>query len=133
MQIPLSIVGPIPFEISDRTVKRAGLDYWPWVTLHRYQTLDEFVMAHRPDTLWFIETHQGAPYYTARFKRGDALIFGSETIGIKPTILEQAPPSSRLYIPMACPHVRSLNLSNSVSLVLGEALRQVEWQPLLNG
>ena len=122
---PLYIIGEIPFEISEKTVRRAGLDYWPWVKLERLATLNEFQQSVRPEKLWYLSTHGTLPYYQAKFAENDALVFGSETKGLGREFIASVPESQLLTIPMSCPEVRSLNLSNAVSIVLFEGLRQL--------
>jgi tRNA (cytidine/uridine-2'-O-)-methyltransferase len=124
-ETPLAIIGDIPFEISEKTVRRAGLDYWPWVTLSRYQTLAEFTSQAKPPRTWYLSTHGTRTYYEADFLENDALVFGSETKGLGKQFLASVPADSVLTIPMSCAHVRSLNLSNAVSIVLFEGLRQM--------
>ena len=124
-ETPLYIVGDIPFEISERTVRRAGLDYWPWVNLQRFQTLDDFSSTIKPRRHWYLSTHGSRPYYEAQFAPDDALIFGSETKGLGADFLAKVDPDAVLTIPMSCEAVRSLNLSNAVSIVLFEGLRQL--------
>ncbi len=122
---PLYIVGEIPFEISEKTVRRAGLDYWPWVSLERFPALEQFNQKVAPKQCWYLSTHGTRPYYDAEFSSNDALVFGSETKGLGKDFLATVPPESVLTIPMSCAHVRSLNLSNAVAIVLFEALRQI--------
>lgn len=121
---PLYIIGEIPFEISEKTVRRAGLDYWPWVSLKRFETLETFAQTVSPRRSWYLSTHGTRPYFEANFESNDALIFGSETKGLGREFLETVPAENVLTIPMTCAHVRSLNLSNAVSIVLYEAIRQ---------
>jgi tRNA (cytidine/uridine-2'-O-)-methyltransferase len=123
-ETPLSIVGEIPFEISEKTVRRAGLDYWPWVKLSRYQTITAFTDQVQPARSWYLSTHGTRNYFEVDFSADDALVFGSETKGLGKEFLSSVAPESVLTIPMSCAHVRSLNLSNAVSIVLFEALRQ---------
>jgi len=121
----LHLVGPLGFEISDRYLKRAGLDYWPYVNLHYHQRLEDF--------LAFQENHGGrligfsvsgsCSYIKFQFQTDDWLLFGSETTGLPPEVLALC--SATVYIPMAQPHVRSLNLSVSAAVGLFEARRQL--------
>lgn len=126
---PLHIIGEIPFEISERTVRRAGLDYWPWVSLQRFSTLEEFTAQAKPRRHWYLSTHASRPYYDVSFAPDDALVFGSETKGLGAEFIASVAPDSLLTIPMSCEGVRSLNLSNAVSIVLFEALRQQAVNP----
>jgi tRNA (cytidine/uridine-2'-O-)-methyltransferase len=124
-ETPLHIVGPTPFEISEKRAKRAGLDYWPYVHLSRHLTWDEYVQRSPPNRVWLLSSFGTTVYYDAEFSLGDAIVFGSETKGLGSEFLLKFPPSQRLTIPMPCPGVRSLNLSNAVSIVLYEARRQL--------
>lgn len=122
---PLHIVGPTPFEISDRTVRRAGLDYWPHVDLTLHDRWEEYAERRRPEKVWLLSKFGSVLYYDAPFGPRDALVFGSETTGLGAEFLGLFPETQQLAIPMACPEVRSLNLSNAVSIVLFEARRQL--------
>lgn len=121
----LHLIEPLGFEIDDKRLARAGMDYWKLVTWKRWSTWSEF-QNHLPagSQLWFVE--QGAPrrYTQAEFAPTDYLVFGRETAGL-PLALLQAHPEHWLDIPMANPAARSLNLSNCVAIVLFEALRQL--------
>ena len=119
----LDVVGKIGFEINDKQVRRAGLDYWEYVDFHREENLEAYLASKDPNTIHLLTTKASKTYFEAEFKEGDTLIFGSETKGIDEAILEKHPERC-ITIPMASPHIRSLNLSNSASIVLYEALRQ---------
>ncbi|MEM9190724.1 MAG: tRNA (cytidine(34)-2'-O)-methyltransferase [Myxococcota bacterium] len=118
----LHLVGPLGFRIDEQAVRRAGLDYWPLVDLHRHNTLDAFQAAH-PDARLFLYSSGGAAsYLTASPRPGDALVFGKESVGLSEAILAKYP-GQVFAIPTLSP-VRSLNLSNAVAIVVFEALRQ---------
>lgn len=120
----LHLVEPLGFKIDDRQLKRAGMDYWSLVTWRTWPGWTSFRESLKSDDrLWFIE--DGAPqrYIDARFEKGDVLVFGRETAGIPRPLLE-ASPGRWLGIPMPRREARSLNLANSVAIVLYEALRQ---------
>jgi len=123
---PLHIVGETPFEISDRTVRRAGLDYWPHVNLSRHSDWDSYLQSSSPRKVWLLSKFGTRPYYEAEFSPEDAIVFGSETKGLGKEFLSKFDPSQILAIPMSCPEVRSINLSNAVSIVLYEARRQLK-------
>lgn len=123
-KVPLHIVKPFPFEISDKTVKRAGLDYWPYVDLHIHESWQDYLEFAKPEKLWLSTKFGKRPYYTADFGPNDALVFGAETHGLGKEFLSKYPEEQHLLIPMACEGVRSLNLSNCVSIILFDALRQ---------
>lgn len=121
---PLHIVGPIPFEISEKRVKRAGLDYWPYVNLTYHDSWEQFQSQQSPKNLWYISTKGKTDYFDARLGSDDFLVFGSETKGLGEEFLGRVDSSRILKIPMSNEHVRSLNLSNAVSIVLYEQIRQ---------
>jgi len=122
---PLHLVGPLGFEISDRALKRAGLDYWPYVDIHYHETLAAFQGVHRQQGgRWIGFATQGEQNYIhCRFRDDDWLLFGSETAGLPGDILAAC--QATVYIPMVQPQVRSLNLSVSAALGLFEARRQL--------
>lgn len=121
----LHLVEPLGFRLDDRTVQRAGLDYWPHLDWQRWPNWLAFA-ASLPDSarLWLIESGSARSYHEASFRADDYLVFGRETAGLPRSLLE-ARPERWLSIPMANPSVRSLNLSNCVALVLYEAWRQL--------
>lgn len=121
----LHLVGPLGFEISDRYLKRAGLDYWPYVHLHQHASLVEFRQYHQSlGGRWIGFSTSGSCSYTEfQFRQDDWLLFGSETTGLPPDVLEECP--ALVKIPMAQPGVRSLNLSVSVAVGLFESKRQL--------
>lgn len=121
----LHLVRPMAFEITDAKVKRAGLDYWPEVLLSQYGNWGEFLQSTNANTeqLWFFTTKATKLYYHAEFRKGDFLIFGSETNGL-PKDMHTRYSDRRLTLPMQNPNIRSLNLANSVSAALYEAIRQ---------
>jgi len=123
---PLHLVGKLGFDISEKAVRRAGLDYWPYVKLTYHHSWEDYLQNSKPARLWLLSKHGKRNYYDARFEAGDALVFGSETKGLGKTFLSHYPSEQILRIPMSSPYVRSLNLSNAVAIVLYEALRQLE-------
>jgi len=110
--------------MDDRTLKRAGLDYWDEVTLHRHIDLEAVYSAYPQSRFVYLTTKSSRPYTDWQFKDGDFLVFGPETRGL-PAELLAANLNNSLTIPMANPNVRSLNLATSVGIVLFEAIRQV--------
>ena len=121
----LHLVGPLGFEISDRYLKRAGLDYWPYVNLHYHDTLNTFQTLHQQrGGRWIGFSVAGSCNYVHfQFQSDDWLLFGSETTGLPPAVLSVC--AATAYIPMTQPGVRSLNLSVSVAVGLFEARRQL--------
>ncbi len=122
LKCPLHLVKPLGFSTDDRYLKRAGLDYWPHVDLHYHESLEDFLEEHKNKRMYFFSTKSKNSYIRASFQKDDMLIFGSETKGLPINILE-ANWDATLTIPMKGP-IRSYNLSSSVAMALGEALRQ---------
>lgn len=120
----LHVVGATGFRMDDRTLKRAGLDYWSEVRLHRHLDLERLYAALPGARFLFVETGGATVYTDFRFRDDDCLVFGSETRGLPRAVLE-ANPERCLTIPMPNRNVRSLNLANSVAIVLYEARRQI--------
>lgn len=123
--VPLHLVRPLGFSLDDRYLKRAGLDYWPFVDLHVHESWPAFLSDEQPTSLACLSARATRSYLTAPMA-GTAplhLVFGGETRGLDPAI-RAAYPDALYRIPLRTQHVRSLNLSNAVSIVLYEALRQ---------
>ncbi len=122
---PLDLVGPLGFRLTDRAVRRAGLDYWDAVALNRFPSFDAWRDAVRPPRFFLLSTAGTRSYADAAYRPGDALVFGREGGGL-PAGLLAAHPGAVLGIPMRGTAVRSLNLANAVAIVLYEALRQAQ-------
>lgn len=120
----LHIVGVTGFRMDDRTLKRAGLDYWNEVKLHRHIDIERLYDALPRSRFLYFTTKSTRPYADWEYKAEDCLIFGRETRGL-PEDLLKANWERCLTIPMPNPEVRSLNLATSVGIVLYEALRQI--------
>ncbi len=121
----LRLVGNVAFDISEKAVKRAGLDYWPYVDIKTYKTWEEYVEENKDSNIWLISKFGERTYWDATFSDSDSLVFGSETKGLGKEFLSKYPKDKILRIPMSCPNVRCLNLSNAASIVLYEAIRQI--------
>jgi tRNA (cytidine/uridine-2'-O-)-methyltransferase len=120
----LHLIGRLGFRIDDRTLRRAGLDYWQHVDVRRHVTLADFETA-LPDARIFCYSARAARSYTdVRYQEGDCLLFGGETHGLPPEVLARHT-GRTLVIPMPAGKVRSLNLATAVGIVLYEALRQL--------
>lgn len=119
----LHIVGVTGFRMDDRTLKRAGLDYWDEVTLHRHIDLEDLYSKYPDSRFLYLTTKTDREYTDLAFRDGDLLVFGPETRGL-PEALLAANEANCLTIPMANENVRSLNLATSVGIVLYEAIRQ---------
>ena len=123
----LHLVKPLGFDISEKAVKRAGLDYWDKVDISVYEDLDEFFEKNKGN-FWYLSTKAQRCYTEINYSEDDYLVFGRETYGL-PEPLLQANYDRSLRIPMR-EGLRSLNLSNSVAIVLFEALRQTGFAEL---
>lgn len=119
----LHIVGVAGFRLDDRAVRRAGLDYWPEVSLRRHRDLEALGDALPGARFVYLTTKAETPYTEWDFASGDCLVFGRETRGLPDEVLS-ANRERCLRIPVLNPNVRSLNLANAVAIVLYEALRQ---------
>lgn len=119
---PLHLVGPLGFDISEHAVRRAGLDYWPLLDLHRHDDLAGFEAAHPQIRLHMFSANATRSYLEAELTPGDALVFGRESVGLPASLLELH--ADRVWGIPTAGGVRSLNLSNAVSIVLYEGLRQ---------
>lgn len=120
----LDLVHPLGFQIDNKHLKRAGLDYWPHVQIRHWDNLDQFLQQQDEQRLYFLTTKSSRPYTTARFQSGDMFVFGKETKGLPEDILHLYTDRC-LTIPMNNPHIRSLNLAMASGIVLYEALRQI--------
>ena len=126
----LHLIRPLGFDISEKAVKRAGLDYWDLVTVKDYENLDDFFAKNDVKQMWCLSTKAPRCYTEASFADGCYLLFGKETKGLPEDFLE-AHRECCVRIPMR-EEARSLNLSNSVAITVYEALRQLEYPNLLD-
>ncbi len=125
----LHLVRPLGFSTDDKHLKRAGLDYWQYLDLHYYDSFDEVLQTY-PNGRFFFATTKAKRFYTdISFQKDDFLVFGKETAGLPKAILK-AYPEQIIRIPMG-KDIRSLNLANSVAIILYEALRQQGWPNLV--
>lgn len=121
----LHLVKPFGFEISDKRLKRAGLDYWKHLNLKIYESTDEFFNKNGDKEMVFFSSHGKKPYWNIEFAEDMYLVFGKESVGLSKTLIERF--ENKLYnIPMFSKHIRSLNLGNAVSIVCYEGLRQLQ-------
>jgi len=120
---PLHIVGVTGFRLDDKAVRRAGLDYWPEVLLHRHTSLTDFYESLPTTRFLYLTTKTDKSYLDWTFREGDCLVFGRETRGLPESVLE-ANWDRCLTIPIFNPRIRSLNLATAVGIGLYEALRQ---------
>ena len=119
----LHLIKPIGFDIDEKAVRRAGLDYWDKLDLHVWENLDEFFCQNEiTDNAYFATTKTDKPYFDVRFKENDFIFFGSETAGIPEHILHKYK-NQNITIPMT-KEGRSLNLAISTGIILYDAIRQ---------
>lgn len=121
---PLHLVEPLGFTIDDRQLRRAGLDYWPHVDLHRWATWDSFLAGRPPGRLLCFAARAPSSYTSLSYRADDLLVFGGESRGL-PAAVRESHAAATYAIPIASPHVRSLNLATAVAIVLFEGLRQL--------
>ena len=120
----LHLIGPLGFELDDKRLKRAGLDYHEYAQLTVHADLAAFVAAVQPSRLFAVSTRGTVRYDSVHYGADDAVTFGSETSGLPPEVLDAIPAQQRIRLPMR-PENRSLNLSNAVAVVAYEAWRQI--------
>lgn len=133
----LHLVKPLGFSIDDRSLKRAGLDYWPYVDVVVHESLADFLSEYegrvcpetgKPYRMFLATTKGGRKYTDVSFRDGDMILFGRETVGLDRGFIEEQErkhPGCAIRIPMSADtRLRSLNLANSVNIILFEALRQ---------
>ena len=122
----LHLIKPLGFDISDKAVRRAGMDYWKELDLHVYENFQEFVEKNPGARIYMATTKARKAYTEVEYKGNDFIMFGKESAGIPEEILIKYEETS-VRIPMIG-EIRSLNLSNSVSIILYEALRQQDFE-----
>jgi len=121
----LHLVKPFGFELNDKILKRAGLDYWPHISLSIYESLDDFYLKHKDKNLIYFSSHGEKTHWSIDYKDDMFLVFGKESVGLPKEIIDAN--TDKLYkIPLFSPHIRSLNLANAVSIAVYEGLKQQE-------
>lgn len=122
-QCRLHLVHPFGFEITDKNLKRSGLDYWVHLDWHQYDNVTQWIN-QLPDKsrVFLMSSHATKSIYEAEFQENDWLVFGKESVGLSAEVLAQF--VNHLTIPMS-PLIRSYNIANSVAFVVGEAKRQL--------
>lgn len=118
----LHLIEPLGFRLDEKAIRRAGMDYWKELDVHRYMNFEEFTEQHPDAKIWMATTKAKRSYTEVSFAPDDYIMFGKESAGIPEEILVEHEQNC-IRIPML-PTIRSLNLSNSVAIVLYEALRQ---------
>ena len=121
----LHLVKPFGFELNDKRLKRAGLDYWKHVTLEIYEDKDEFFLKNRGENMVYFSSSASKEYCSIKYEDNMFFIFGKESVGLSKEILSKN--SNQLYkIPIHSKYIRSLNLANAVSIVVYEGLRNLK-------
>jgi len=121
----LHLVKPFGFEIDDKRLKRAGLDYWPHISLFIYENADEFFSVHKNKNMVFFSSHGKKDHWSIDYKDELFLVFGKESVGLPKELM--ANNQDNLYkIPLYSEHIRSLNLANAVGIAVYEGLRQLQ-------
>ena len=119
----LHLIHPLGFVLDNRKLRRAGLDYREWASVHEHDSLDAFIETIKPTRLWAVSTRGTCRYTEPRYVTGDAFLFGPETRGLPEEVLQSIGRSAVLRVPMTA-NSRSLNLANTVSVLVYEAWRQ---------
>lgn len=122
----LYLIKPLGFSIDEKAVKRAGLDYWPQLDLHIYESFEELQEKNKNANFYFSTTHAKNCYTDVKFAEGDFIVFGRESSGL-PDYIRNSNEDKCIRVPMIETSTRSLNLSNSVAIVTYEALRQINF------
>lgn len=121
----LHLVKPLGFSLDEKSLRRAGLDYWPYVKLEVHESLDDFMAKYGDRRLWLATTKGGRCYTDAVFQDEDMILFGRETAGLPRPFIEEHKEQA-IRIPMSeSTRLRSFNLANSANIILFEALRQL--------
>lgn len=122
----LHLVSPLGFKLTEKAVKRAGLDYWEHVDLVHWESIETFLkhLEREGKAFYLLTTKTEAPYWEASFKEGDYLLLGAETKGLPETLLRNHPEKC-LTIPIDKTKVRSLNLATAAGIILFEGMRQL--------
>lgn len=123
----LHLVKPFGFELSDKRLKRAGLDYWQYLSVSLYENRDEFFTVHSDKKMVYFSSHAEQSHWSIDFSDNLFLVFGKESVGLSKEIME-GNKGKEYKIPLYSTHIRSLNLANAVGIVVYEGLRQLELQ-----
>ena len=126
----LHLVKPLGFSLDEKSLRRAGLDYWPYVTLEVHESLEDFMSKYGNRRLWLATTKGGQRYTDVTYQDEDMILFGRETAGL-PKDFIAAHKDQAVRIPMSeSTRLRSFNLANSANIILFEALRQLDFPGL---
>lgn len=121
----LHLVKPFGFEIDDKRLKRAGLDYWPHISLFLYDSVADFYDKNKNKNLVYLSSHGTKDHWSIEYEDDMFFVFGKESVGLPDSITEKN--IDKLYqIPLYSPHIRSLNLANAVSITVYEGLKHIK-------
>ncbi|MEE3319174.1 MAG: tRNA (uridine(34)/cytosine(34)/5-carboxymethylaminomethyluridine(34)-2'-O)-methyltransferase TrmL [Pseudomonadota bacterium] len=127
----LHLIEPLGFSLDEKKLRRAGLDYREFANLHIHRNFETFLQQIPEQRVFALTTKASRPHSDAPFREGDVLLFGPETRGLPPAIIDSLPAEQRLRLPMV-PDSRSLNLSNAVAVTVYEAWRQLGYVGAVN-
>ena len=129
LDLELILIKPLAFDIDEKAVRRAGLDYWKYVKLKIYESFDDFLEEEKPETekLFLFSRFATKTIFETKISKDSYLIFGSETKGL-PIEVKDKFASQLITLPMNSEHIRSLNLANAATAAAYEALRQIEFK-----
>ncbi len=122
----LHLIKPLGFELDDKKLRRAGLDYAEWQNISQHESLHDYMTLVQPNRILALSTRGKTKYTDVTYQAGDSLMFGPETRGLPQPLLDQLPENQRVYLPM-CSGQRSINLSNTVAVVLYHAWHQLDF------
>ena len=125
----LHLIKPLGFSLEEKQLKRAGLDYWPYLELELHESYEELREKYKDSTFYFSTTKASNFYTDVEYKEGDFIVFGRESSGL-PDRVRESDPTRCIKVPMISSTTRSLNLSNTVAIVAYEALRQIGFKDM---
>lgn len=125
----LHLIHPFAFDLSEKRVRRAGLDYHEMANVYQHENLEACLDTIKPNRVFALTTKATRHYHQASYQMGDAFLFGPESRGLPDAVRNSVPEAQRLRIPMVA-NARSMNLANAVSVMAYEAWRQLDFQPL---
>jgi tRNA (cytidine/uridine-2'-O-)-methyltransferase len=129
MGAQLHLIHPFAFDLSEKRVRRAGLDYHEMANVYQHDNLQDCLDKVQPNRVFALTTKATRHYHQANYQMGDAFLFGPESRGLPEAVRNSVPEAQRLRIPMVA-NARSMNLANAVSVMAYEAWRQLDFQPL---
>ena len=122
--VPLNLIRPLGFRLDEKSIERAGLDYWKNLDLRIHDTWDDYLRVENPNRFFMLSTHGECSLYECEFREGDALVFGNESSGLPRDFYSKY--KDRLFkIPMPGEYARSINLANAASIAAYECYRQI--------